>query len=70
MAQKIPEQNTGKARNQNLQNTAMLVIAHGLRFSKYAKEHNIQHGINITIALNVNRELQQHYNPRNMVCVG
>ena len=48
MFQKIPEQNTGKARNQRTAERAMLVTAQELRFLKYAKVNNIQHGSNIT----------------------
>ena len=70
MFQKIPEQNAGKARNERTVETAMLVTANELLFWKYAKVYNIQHGNNITRALNINIELLQHYIPRNMVCVG
>ena len=34
----------GKREIKELQKTAMLVTAHELRFEKYAKVHNIQHG--------------------------
>jgi len=73
MVWKIPEQNTGKRQIKELQKTASwslhIKCASRSTLLMQITQYSTRR-VTLLVALNVNTELLQHYNPRNMVCVG